>query len=103
MDAAFLALWLVIVSAYAGYSLWARLDPRYLLGAALLMVIAAAVLEALGDVAAANALAVDTFFAFLAGLVVLVLDRAISERRATRNLGRAAGPAEPAGEPTDPR
>lgn len=82
---AFLALFL----AYMVYSAWAGIDPRYPIGAALALLVATAIVDALGDVATANTLAEYVFFLLGGGVILLLIDH-VRESRAGRSAPDSA-------------
>ena len=65
---------LVLLVAYMLYSQWAGLDPRYLIAAALALLVVAAVLDAGGETAPADTVATYLFFLLAAGIVLLLVD-----------------------------
>ena len=97
-------LFLPLLGAYMVYSEWARLDSRYPIGAALLLLVATAVTDAAGAVAAADTLAEYVFFLLAAGVVLLLVDHVRSDRAQAQagSDGRPA-PAGPAGHSADER
>jgi len=97
MDVPYTAIFLGLLVAYLAYSVWARLDGRYPIAAALALLVATAVVDAAGDTNAANSLAEFVFF-LLAGGVVLLLIEHIRDRPAVRGpqpsvLRAAQGPS----------
>ncbi len=88
---AFLALLVV----YMAYSEWARLDSRYLIASALVLLVATALVDAAGATDLANTLAEFVFFLLAAGVVGVLLDHqraaapAPPPRTAPRSQGRA--------------
>jgi hypothetical protein len=96
-------IFLVLLAVYVAYSWWTDLDPRYPLGAAFALLIAAAGLAAAGAIAAANTVAVFVFLLLGAGVVLLL---ATELRKRRRGGGRDEGPGGPRqvpGEPADER
>ena len=79
MDIPYTTVFVGLLVAYLAYSVWARLDGRYPIGAALALLVITAVVDAAGDTNAANALAEFVFF-LLAGGVVLLLIEHVRER-----------------------
>jgi hypothetical protein len=65
----------VLLLLYLVYSFWERLDPRYPIGAALVLLVATAVTEAVGAGPAADTLAEYVFVLLVGGVVLLLLDR----------------------------
>ncbi|MDE1881221.1 MAG: hypothetical protein KGI89_11830 [Euryarchaeota archaeon] len=83
----FLALLLV----YMVYSEWARLDSRCLVGAALLLLVVTAVVDAAGQTADANVLSEYVFFLLAGGVVLLLVDH-VREERARAQRAEKDGP-----------
>jgi hypothetical protein len=77
----------VLLLLYMVYSYWYRLDPRLLVGAALVLLVATALTEALGAGGAAATLA-EYVFLLLGGGVVLLLAEHL---RPTRSSAPPAG------------
>lgn len=96
-------VFLGLLLAYMVYSVWARLDARYPIAAALVLLVATAVVDALGDIASANTLAEFVFFLLGAGVVLLLVEhvRENPRRSVTRVEGEGSGPA-PDAVPPDP-
>jgi hypothetical protein len=76
-------IFLGLLGAYMVYSAWARLDSRYLIAGALVLLVAAAIVDASGATGAANTLAVYVFFLLAGGVVLLLVDHVREERTAT--------------------
>jgi len=74
MDVPYALVFVGLLLAYMVYSGWARLDARYLLGAALILLVATAVVDAAGDTNAANTLAEFVFFLLAGGVVLLLVE-----------------------------
>lgn len=100
MDLGFTELLGGLLIAYVAYSLWAGLDPRYPLVAALVTLLGAFGVQAAGNTAIANDLALDTFLLFVAGLALLVLERV---RRAGRDARSLPAVLEPPSDPASAR
>jgi len=102
MDVPYTAIFLGLLVAYLVYSLWARLDGRYPIGAALALLVVTAIVDAAGDTDAANSLAEFVFF-LLAGGVVLLLIEHVRDRPSPADSGRsrAAGAQRPSPEPPE--
>lgn len=79
MDVPYAEIFVGLLAAYMVFSVWAHLDGRYPIGAALVLLVATAVVDATGDVSAANSLAEFVFF-LLAGGVVLLLVEHVRDR-----------------------
>lgn len=84
-------VFLVLLTVYVAYSIWARLDPLWPIYGALVVLGGAALAEGLGASNAGNELALDVIFLLMAGVALLAVER----RRVPG--GSAAGPA-----PSDP-
>ena len=67
-------VFLALLLAYMAYSVWARLDARYPIAAALVLLVLTAVVDAVGEVAAANTLAEYVFFLLGSGVVLLLIE-----------------------------
>lgn len=67
-------LFLALLGAYMVYSQWARLDSRYPIAGALVLLVVAAVVDAAGATDAANTIAVYVFFLLAGGVVLLLID-----------------------------
>lgn len=98
---------LALLVAYMGYSVWAGLDARYPIAAALALLVATAIVDASGNTAAANTLAEYVFFLLGAGVVLLLIDHVRDSRRRSSDpvhpsaQGESAQTAEPGERPTD--
>ena len=82
-------VFLALLLAYMVYSVWARLDARYPIAAALVLLVATAIVDAAGSLASANTLAEYVFFLLGAGVVLLLIEH-VRERPDTEY---ASGPA----------
>lgn len=91
-----------LLLAYLGYSAWARLDPRYPVAAALVLLAATAAVDAAGATAAANALAAYVFLLLAGGVVLLLVDHLRGRDGPGEHPSPSAGTA-PATEPSDER
>lgn len=94
MSFPYVVVFLVLLGTYMVYSVWAELDARYPIVAGLVLLVAAAAVDAAGDLATANVLAEYAFFLVGAGVVLLLIDRARESRKEA-----ASGSAPPQGEP----
>jgi hypothetical protein len=93
---------LAVLIAYMVYSEWARLDSRYLVAGALVLLVATAVVDAAGATGTANTLAEFVFFLLAGGVVLLLVDH-VRERPHDRSLEpRDSLPARRNSEPPDP-
>ncbi len=72
---------LAVLLAYMVYSEWVRLDSRYPVAAALILLVIDAVIDAAGDTNLANVIAVYVFFLLAAGVFLLLVDH-VREARA---------------------
>jgi hypothetical protein len=97
----------VLLLGYMGFSVWERLDPRYPIGAALVLLVATALAQLLGALATADTLAEYVFLLLIAGVVLLLIDQVRPRRRGTGNpapLGReTTDPEEQSTDPTHQR
>lgn len=82
-DAVFLGLLVV----YLVYSAWQRLDSRYPIIAALVLLVVTAIVDAAGASGEADTLAIFVFFLLAGGVLLLLIDSFRTER------GEAAHPA----------
>jgi hypothetical protein len=83
-----------LLAAYCGYSLWARLDPRLPIGAALVLLLVAAIVDAAQDLATANVLAEFVILLLGAGILLLLLEHARDAGRRPRASGASSRDAE---------
>lgn len=74
MDIPYAEIFVGLLVAYMAFSVWTRLDGRYPIGAALVLLVATAVVDAAGDVTAANSLAEFVFFLLAGGVVLLLIE-----------------------------
>lgn len=94
-------LFLALLLAYMVYSEWARLDSRFLIAGALVLLVGAAVVDAAGATGVANTLAVYVFFLLAGGVVLLLVDHVREARTApppspATSDGTEGAPQEPA-------
>jgi len=82
MDVPYSTIFVGLLLVYLVYSVWARLDGRYPIGAALVLLVATAVVDAAGNVDTANTLAEYVFFLLAGGVVLLVIEQ-VRDRRTT--------------------
>lgn len=75
MDVPYAEIFVALLLAYMVYSVWARLDGRYPIVAALVLLVVTAVVDAAGDASTANTLAEYVFFLLAAGVVLLVIEQ----------------------------
>ena len=105
----YVEVFLGLLGVYMAYSVWARLDARYPIVAALVLLVATAVVDALGNTTTANTLAEYVFFLLGAGVVLLLIDQIRTSRSPRAPLspsvrstaGQPAQPAEPGKGTTD--
>ncbi len=96
-----------LLGVYMVYSEWARLDSRYLVAGALVLLVVTALVDAAGATAAANTLAEFVFFLLAAGVVLLLVDHvrdaspAPPSSRARRRNPKAPDPPQEWKGPTD--
>jgi hypothetical protein len=92
------AIFGLLLLVYLGYSYWARLDPRYPVAAALVLLVVAAALDALGEQGAAIVVGVYVLLLLLGGVALLVAEHLRRPRRGPAETSRAPTPAtEPTG------
>jgi hypothetical protein len=96
MELPYALVFLGLLGAYMVYSEWAGLDSRYLVGAALVLLVATAVADATGAVASANTLAEYVFFLLAGGVVLLLVDYLRNDRAPADSGGPVAPPVPPA-------
>lgn len=70
----YVPVFLGVLVLYMGYSEWVRLDSRYLVAGALVLLVATAIVDAAGATATANTLAEFVFFLLAGGVVLLLVD-----------------------------
>src|SRR5208282_1598478 len=75
MDIPYSTIFVGLLLAYLVYSVWARLDGRYPIVAALVLLVVTAVVDAAGNADAANSLAEYVFFLLAGGVVLLVIEQ----------------------------
>ena len=92
MDIPYSTIFVGLLLAYLVYSVWARLDGRYPIVAALVLLVVTAVVDAAGDVDAANSLAEYVFFLLAAGVVLLLIEH-VRDRPAPTPATESGGPA----------
>jgi hypothetical protein len=74
-------LFLGLLAVYMVYSVWTRLDSRYPIACALVLLVVAAVVDASGASGAANTIAVYVFFLLAAGVILLLIDHVREPRK----------------------
>ncbi|MGP8078536.1 MAG: hypothetical protein ACLP78_07705 [Thermoplasmata archaeon] len=102
MNLPYFLAFLALLVGYMIYSVEARLDPRYPVGAALVLLVVAAVADALGSTASANTFLEYVFLLLTGGVVLLLVDHLRSGRGSVGSIGAVASPG-PAGQPVDER
>jgi peptidoglycan/LPS O-acetylase OafA/YrhL len=96
---------LLTLLAYMAYSLWTKTDPRYLVGAALLLLVVTAMVDAAGDTGTANTLATFVFYLLGGGVVLLLLEHVREERASARSKNdptEGTTPSPPTSSPSAP-
>ncbi len=102
MDFPYTAIFLVLLIVYMVYSQWVRLDSRYPIGGALVLLVAAAIADAFGAVQGANSLAIFAFFLLSAGVILLLIDYLRGHQPATPfDQARSAVTQTPRPEPSE--
>ena len=72
---------LPLIVAYLAYIVWTGQDGRYPIVLALILLLASAIADAVGDLSAANTLAVFVFYFLAGGVVVLLIEHVREVRR----------------------
>jgi len=88
----FVLAFLLLLGAYMVYSEWARLDSRYLIAGALVLLVATALVDAAGSTAVANTLAEFVFFLLAGGVLLLLVDHLRGEPREGAGSAGRSGP-----------
>ncbi|HYK93177.1 MAG TPA: hypothetical protein VEY07_03940 [Thermoplasmata archaeon] len=93
----YLATFLALLLGYVVYSIWSRLDGRLPVAGALVLLVVAAIADAMGDTVAANQVAVYVFFLLGAGVLLLFVEHLRRPRTGGGSSRPALGnpPAEP--------
>ncbi len=91
MPLPYLGIFLVLLTVYLAFSVWLRLDSRYPILMALLLLVVAAVEDGLGRAALANSTAAYVFLLLAGGIVLLVVDHLREERPGDRTERPSAG------------
>jgi hypothetical protein len=102
MSVPYSLLFLGLLALYMVYSEWARLDSRYPIGAALVLLVAAAIADAAGSVSVANTFAEYVFFLLAAGVVLLLVDHLRDRRPLPAGSGASAQAVAPVGPAPEP-
>lgn len=102
MSFPYVTAFLALLVAYMVFSVWAGLDARYPIAGALVLLVATAVTDALGDSTTANTLAEYVFFLLGAGIVLLLIDHVRAGRAARRSRDPSAAAHGVAAEPSEP-
>ncbi len=97
----FVPVFLGVLLVYMVYSEWARLDSRYLVAAALVLLVATAIVDAAGATAAANTLAEFVFFLLAAGVVLLLVDHVRDRPRGGEETVGGSGPGSRHSDPAE--
>ncbi len=98
----YLEIFLALFAIYLGYSAWTRLDARYPIFAALLMLVAAAVADAANAVDLANTLAEYVFCLLAGGVVLLLIEHLRTSGTPSHGAGGSAGSISPQGVAPEP-
>jgi hypothetical protein len=99
-----LEIFLGLLAVYMVYSEWTGLDSRYPIVAALILLVVTAVVDAAGNLSAANTLAEFVFFLLAAGVILLLIDHVREARHSPRSSepNRPSVPADsPSPDPAD--
>jgi len=99
MDVPYITIFVGLLVAYMAYSVWANVDGRYPIGAALALLVVTAVVDAAGDTNAANELAEFVFFLLAGGVVLLLIEHV--RDRSSPNRAPASGGGPPQGVPPE--
>ena len=99
----YLAVFLALLAAYMAYSVWASLDVRYPIVVAIVLLVATAAVDWMGDAGSADILAEYAILLLGAGAVLVVIDRVRAPRAVPSprpelsgsSSGEAAEPPEP--------
>ncbi len=102
MSFPYVTAFLALLVAYMVFSVWAGLDARYPIAGALVLLVATAVTDALGDSTTANTLAEYVFFLLGAGIVLLLIDHVRAGRAPRRPRDPSAAAHGVAAEPSEP-
>lgn len=98
----FVPTFLGVLLVYMVYSEWARLDSRYLVAGALVLLVATAIVDAAGATATANTLAEFVFFLLAGGVVLLLVDHVRDRPKSAPSVGRGSRPRRRNADPPDP-
>jgi hypothetical protein len=85
-----IGIFLALLFLYMVYSEWKGLDSRYPIVAALVLLVVTAVVDAGGNLNAANTLAEFVFFLLAGGVILLLVDHVREARRRPAFVGRPA-------------
>lgn len=96
-------VFLGLLVLYMVYSEWAGLDSRYPVAAALGLLVVTAVVDALGNVPAANTLAEYVFLLLAGGVVLLLVDHLRAGRAAAPGPPTSSAAPDPSGQPAHER
>jgi len=102
----YLEVFLILLGVYLVYSVWARLDPRYPIAAALALLVVTAIVDAANAVATANLLAEYVFCLLGGGVVLLLVDHVRPGHTVPgpeSDSGGSLGSKGPSAEPPDER
>lgn len=96
MAVPYLEIFLGIFALYLVYSVVVRLDPRYPIAGALILLVATAVTDAAGATTQANTLAEYVFLLLAGGVLLLLVDHARRPAADDREGAAGSAPADPA-------
>lgn len=91
-----------VLVVYMVYSEWVRLDSRYLVAGALVLLVATALVDAAGDTGTANTLAEFVFFLLAGGVVLLLVDHVREGPHASAPVRPSSLPRRRHSDPPDP-
>lgn len=97
----YLEVFLALLGVYLIYSVWVRLDPRFPIVGALVLLVATALVDAANEVPAANTLAEFVFCLLAAGVLLLLVDHLRTSRSVASGSAGGAGTGHPAGQATN--
>jgi hypothetical protein len=83
----FVLAFVALLAGYVVYSLWVRLDPRWPIAAALVILVVAAVADAAQDLGTANLLAEFVVLLLGAGVLLLLVEHARDARATAHTSG----------------
>ncbi len=99
MTVPYLEVFLLLLGVYLVYSVWARVDPRYPIAAALGLLVITAIVDAANAIATANLLAEYVFCLLGGGVILLLVDHLRPGSSAAGPVEDSAGTRGPEGPP----